>query len=160
MASRRPDIVEVAEEVPLGKRFHDRHAGRRFSRCVRSPSMRSAMSNHPTSGEPRDGDVIVNGIRLHYLDWGGHGAPIVLLHATGFLGPIYRPIAQALTAIGRVYSFDQRGHGDSERPRNDIYGWDITAGDLEGFILAMGFEHVRAIGHSAGATAIGVVASG
>jgi pimeloyl-ACP methyl ester carboxylesterase len=118
------------------------------------------MSNHPASGELRDGDVIVNGIRLHYLDWGGRGAPIVLLHATGFLGPIYRPIAQALTAIGRVYSFDQRGHGDSERPRNDIYGWDLTAGDLEGFILAMGFEHVRAIGHSAGATAIGVVASG
>jgi pimeloyl-ACP methyl ester carboxylesterase len=118
------------------------------------------MSIHPMSGEPRDGDVIVNGIRLHYLDWGGDGEPIVLLHATGFLGPIYRPIAQALTAIGHVYSFDQRGHGDSERPRNDIYGWDITAADLEGFIVAMGLKHVRGIGHSAGATAIGVVASG
>jgi pimeloyl-ACP methyl ester carboxylesterase len=65
-----------------------------------------------------------------------------------------------LTKIGHVYSFDQRGHGDSERPRSDIYGWDITAGDLEGFILAMGFRQIRAIGHSAGATAIGVVASG
>lgn len=118
------------------------------------------MSIHPASGEPRDGDVIVNGIRLHYLDWGGNGTPIVLLHATGFLGSIYRLIAQALTAIGHVYSFDQRGHGDSERPRNDLYGWDLTAGDLEGFILAMGFKNVRAIGHSAGATAIGVVASG
>jgi pimeloyl-ACP methyl ester carboxylesterase len=122
--------------------------------------MRNAMSIHGAQGEPRDGDVIVNGIRLHYLDWGGDGAPIVLLHATGFLGPIYRPIAQALTAIGHVYSYDQRGHGDSERPRSDIYGWDITASDLEGFILAMGLENVRGIGHSAGATAIGVVASG
>ncbi len=118
------------------------------------------MSTHPAPSEPRDGDLIVNGIRLHFLDWGGDGAPIVLLHATGFLGRIYRPITQALTAIGHVYSFDQRGHGDSERPRNDIYGWDLTAGDLEGFILAMGFKDVRAIGHSAGATAIGVVASG
>ena len=122
--------------------------------------MRIAMSINRAFGEPRDGDVIVNGIRLHYLDWGGAGTPIVLLHATGFLGPIYRTIAQALTAIGHVYSFDQRGHGDSERPRNDIYGWDITASDLEGFILAMGFKSVRGIGHSAGATAIGVVASG
>ena len=118
------------------------------------------MSIHPAFGQPKSGDVIVNGIRLHYLDWGGDGPPIVLLHATGFLGPIYRPIAQALTAIGHVYSYDQRGHGDSERPGNDIYGWDITAGDLEGFILAMGFKNVRGIGHSAGATAIGVVASG
>ena len=119
-----------------------------------------AMSNHNATAEPRDGDIIVNGIRLHYLDWGGAGTPIVLLHATGFLGRIYQPIAQALTAIGHVYSFDQRGHGDSERPRNEIYGWDLTAGDLEGFILAMGFGQVRGIGHSAGATAIGVVASG
>src|SRR5580658_2789500 len=122
--------------------------------------MPSDMSTNPASGEPKNGDVIVNRIRLRYLDWGGDGPPIVLLHATGFLGAIYRPIAQALTAIGHVYSFDQRGHGDSERPRNDIYGWDLTAGDLEGFILAMGFKDVRAIGHSAGATAIGVVASG
>jgi pimeloyl-ACP methyl ester carboxylesterase len=118
------------------------------------------MSINPASGQPKSGDVIVNGIRLHFLDWGGEGPPIVLLHATGFLGPIYRPIARALTAIGHVYSYDQRGHGDSERPGNDIYGWDITAGDLEGFILAMGFKGVRGIGHSAGATAIGVVASG
>jgi pimeloyl-ACP methyl ester carboxylesterase len=118
------------------------------------------MANHPASGDPRESDVIVNGIRLHFLDWGGAGTPIVLLHATGFLGRIYRPIAQALTAIGHVYSFDQRGHGDSERPRSDIYGWDITASDLEGFILTMGFSNVRGIGHSAGATAIGTVASG
>jgi pimeloyl-ACP methyl ester carboxylesterase len=118
------------------------------------------MSINPASGEPKSGDIIVNGIRLHYLDWGGAGTPIVLLHATGFLGAIYRPIAQALTAIGHVYSYDQRGHGDSERPRNDIYGWDITASDLEGFIVAMGFKQVRGIGHSAGATAFGALASG
>jgi pimeloyl-ACP methyl ester carboxylesterase len=117
------------------------------------------MSINPASDEPKSGDVIVNGIRLRFLDWGGEGTPIVLLHATGFLGEIYRPIAQALTPIGHVYSYDQRGHGDSERPRNDINGWDITASDLEGFIEAMGFKQVRGIGHSAGATAFGALAS-
>jgi pimeloyl-ACP methyl ester carboxylesterase len=122
--------------------------------------MPSDMSTNPASGEPKNGDVIVNRIRLRYLDWGGDGPPIVLLHATGFLGAIYRPIAQALTAIGHVYSYDQRGHGDSERPGNDIYGWDITASDLEGFIVAMGLKQVRGVGHSAGATAFGAVASG
>ena len=91
--------------------------------------MPSDMSTNPASGEPKNGDVIVNRIRLRYLDWGGDGPPIVLLHATGFLGAIYRPIAQALTAIGHVYSYDQRGHGDSERPGNDIYGWDILFGN-------------------------------
>ncbi len=122
--------------------------------------MRSAMATQSSGAEPISGDIIVNGNRLRYLDWGGGGPPIVLLHATGFLGAIYRPIAQALTAIGHVYSYDQRGHGDSERPRNDIYGWDITASDLEGFIETMGLQGVRGIGHSAGATAFGAVASG
>ena len=45
--------------------------------------------------EPRGGDLEVNGVRLHYLDWGGDGDPIVVLHATGFIGRIYRPIALA-----------------------------------------------------------------
>ena len=105
--------------------------------------------------EPKSSFVTVNGVRLHTLDWGGNGAPIVLLHATGFLGRIYRPIALRLCSIGRVYSFDQRGHGDSGASPDGKYDWARTMRDLEGFIVAMGWRNVRAFGHSAGATAIG-----
>ncbi|MBF6560647.1 MAG: alpha/beta hydrolase [Candidatus Binataceae bacterium] len=118
------------------------------------------MPTNSESREPISSDLIVNGLRLHYLDWGGDGPPIIVLHATGFLGRIYRPIAEALRAIGHVYTYDQRGHGDSERAAGENYGWDITASDLEGFILAMGLTGVRGIGHSAGATAMGAIASG
>jgi len=110
------------------------------------------------SGEPASSFVEVGGIRLHTLDWGGDGAPIVILHATGFLGRIYRPLAERLRAIGHVYSYDQRGHGDSSTPANGEFTWDATMRDLEGFIAAMGWSRVRAIGHSAGATAIGSLA--
>jgi pimeloyl-ACP methyl ester carboxylesterase len=109
--------------------------------------------------EPASSFVDVNGIRLHTLDWGGDGAPIVILHATGFLGRIYRPLAERLRAIGRVYSYDQRGHGDSSAAPDGDYSWEATMRDLEGFILAMGWAGVRAVGHSAGATAIGSLAS-
>jgi pimeloyl-ACP methyl ester carboxylesterase len=118
------------------------------------------MASHTHSGEPISGDVSVNGVRLRYLDWGGDGPPIILLHATGFLGRIYRPIAEALRAVGHVYTYDQRGHGDSERSPGDVYDWDITASDLEAFIVAMDLRGVRGIGHSAGATAFGALASG
>ncbi len=50
--------------------------------------------------EPASSLVHVNGVRFHTLDWGGEGAPIVILHATGFLGRIYRPLAERLRAIG------------------------------------------------------------
>ena len=109
--------------------------------------------------EPRSSFVNVNGIRLHTLDWGGDGAPIVILHATGFLGRVYRPLAERLRAIGHVYSYDQRGHGDSSAAPDGEYSWDATMRDLEGFITTMGWLDVRAVGHSAGATAIGSLAS-
>jgi pimeloyl-ACP methyl ester carboxylesterase len=111
------------------------------------------------SNEPNSSFVEVNGVRLHTLDWGGAGDPIVILHATGFLGRIYRPIAEKLSAIGHVYSFDQRGHGDSSASPNGEYNWFLTMKDLEGFIEKTGFTRVRAFGHSAGATAIGSLAA-
>src|SRR5207245_4181139 len=117
------------------------------------------MPIQTSASEPKGGNVIVNGLRLHYLDWGGNGPPIVILHATGFLGRIYRPIAEALRSIGHVYSYDQRGHGDSELPTTPIDGWELTTNDLEGFITGVGLSGVRGFGHSAGATAIGAVAS-
>ncbi len=108
--------------------------------------------------EPKSGTLDVNGVRLHTLDWGGDGDPIVLLHATGFLGRIYAPIASALTRIGHVYSYDQRGHGDSSPAPDGEYNWQRTMEDLAGFLTAMGFRQIRAFGHSAGATAIGALA--
>jgi pimeloyl-ACP methyl ester carboxylesterase len=117
------------------------------------------MASITSPNEPKSDFVTVNGLRLHYLDWGGDGPPIVILHATGFLGHIYRPIAEALRSIGHVYSYDQCGHGDSERPPLDEIGWHRTASDLEHFIIAMGFKDVRGFGHSAGGTAIGTVAA-
>ena len=108
--------------------------------------------------EPKSGNVDIGGVRLHCLDWGGAGDPIVLLHATGFLGRIYAPIARALTRIGHVYSYDQRGHGDSSLAHDGRYDWQLTMEDLAAFIEAMGFRGVRAFGHSAGATAIGSLA--
>jgi pimeloyl-ACP methyl ester carboxylesterase len=108
--------------------------------------------------EPRNFFRDVNGIRLSYQDWGGDGPPIVILHATGFLGRIYRPIALALRSTGHVYSFDQRGHGDSSRPADGDYSWASTTADLKAFIVGMKLEGARGLGHSAGATAIGSLA--
>jgi pimeloyl-ACP methyl ester carboxylesterase len=110
------------------------------------------------SDEPRSFFVDANGIRLSCQDWGGEGPPIVILHATGFLGRVYRPIALALRSTDHVYSYDQRGHGDSSRPADGDYSWASTAADLKAFIVAMKLEGVRGLGHSAGATAIGSLA--
>jgi pimeloyl-ACP methyl ester carboxylesterase len=109
--------------------------------------------------DPVSNYVRVNGLKLHSLDWGGAGAPILILHATGFLGRVYRPIAEAMRTIGHVYSYDQRGHGDSDQPPLDQISWYAAADDLEGWLTAMDLSGVRAFGHSAGGTAIAAVAA-
>jgi pimeloyl-ACP methyl ester carboxylesterase len=107
---------------------------------------------------PRPGQLDLDDVRIHYLDWGGDGAPIVILHATGFHGRTYRVYAEALRAIGHVYSMDQRGHGDSGLAKSGEYNWLHTMRDLAAFIESMGWKDMRAFGHSAGATAIGALA--
>ena len=110
--------------------------------------------------DPASGEIRINGLLFRYYDWGGDGDPIFVLHATGFHGRVYRPIVKALRTIGHVWSYDQRGHGDSAAPEGlENYNWTFTMNDLGGFIDAMGWKHVRAWGHSAGATAIGSLAS-
>ncbi|HLW70898.1 MAG TPA: alpha/beta hydrolase [Candidatus Binataceae bacterium] len=108
--------------------------------------------------DPVSGYLRVNGANLQYLDWGGDGPPILILHATGFLGRLYRPIAQALRPLGRVYSYDQLGHGGSDAPALEEISWYRTADDLEAFLEQMRLRGVRAFGHSAGATAIAAIA--
>ena len=106
---------------------------------------------------PKDGFVEANQMRLHYVEWGGDGPPLVMLHATGFLARLWEPIAIALSARYRVYAYDARGHGDSDKPAVEAegsesgYGWEGLAGDLQGFLDALGLTRIPIAGHSSGA---------
>jgi len=109
---------------------------------------------------PKDGFVEANGIRLHYVEWGGDAPPVELLHATGFLARLWEPIAVQLSARFHVYALDARGHGDSDKPALSgvegpapagSYGWEGLAADLRGFLETLGLVGVPIIGHSSGA---------
>jgi|FaiFalDrversion3_1042247.scaffolds.fasta_scaffold00014_11 esterase len=101
---------------------------------------------------PREGTLTVNGLRLHYLDWGGRGPAIVLHHATSLHAWVWEPIARRLAGRWRVVAFDARGHGDSDKPPSG-YGWDALAADLAAFIEALGLGPATVVGHSSGGTA-------
>ena len=95
-------------------------------------------------------------------DWGGEGAPVLLAHPTGFHGVTWAPIAHALRTAGRhVWSFDFRGHGDSDRSP-DGYHWDgfVTDAARVGEHLAiLGDPALLGVGHSKGAAALLVLES-
>lgn len=92
--------------------------------------------------------------RLSYLDWGGDGAPAVLLHGiTSSAATLWR-VAPALRAVGyRPIALDMPGHGESDiSAAHDI---DTIAGLVGGALAALGLGEVTLIGHSwGGATAL------
>ncbi|MCH8026194.1 MAG: alpha/beta hydrolase, partial [Chloroflexi bacterium] len=106
----------------------------------------------------QQGSFDSDGVTLRYLDWGGDGPPLILIHATGFLAALWRPIAERLSARFRVVAMDQRGHGESDKPP-DGYRFDVFADDLQRLIEALELESPIAAGHSSGGTTIVVHAA-
>ena len=76
---------------------------------------------------------------IHYLDWGGEGPPLILIHATGFLAALWQPIAEHLSSTFRVIAMDQRGHGDSDKPASG-YTFELFADDLQRLIEELELE--------------------
>ncbi len=101
--------------------------------------------------EPVDGFVEVNGINLHYLEWGNTDRPtILMLHGISQQAHSWDFISLPLSVDYRVIALDQRGHGDSDWSPNGNYSTDIYVGDIEGFVGAMGLQNFHLMGHSMG----------
>src|SRR5262245_20990765 len=65
----------------------------------------------------QDRFVTVNGLRIHYLDWGAEGKqPLILLHGIGRIAHTFDHLAPHFSRNYHVIAVDMRGHGDS--------GWD------------------------------------
>lgn len=103
-------------------------------------------------GTPRDiyADLPARGLRLHCLDWGGDGTPIVLLHGLSSSARIWDLTTPHLVPRFHVIAVDQRSHGQSDRP-DDGYGFDDTTADIVALIAKLGIERPIVVGHSWGA---------
>lgn len=97
------------------------------------------------------------GVRIAVHEWGGDGPPVLLSHPTGFHGRIWAPVARRLIDTGhRVWSFDFRGHGDSDAPESD-FSWHGFASDVLAVAEHLGVAgdpKLLAAGHSKGAASL------
>jgi esterase len=100
---------------------------------------------------PADHDVVVDGLRLHYLDWGGTDRrPLLFLHGGGLTAHTWDLVCLALRADFHCLALDQRGHGDSEWSPVLDYGPDAHVRDIRGLIEQLGLEQPVLVGHSLG----------
>ncbi|MHB9144591.1 MAG: alpha/beta fold hydrolase [Symbiobacteriia bacterium] len=91
-----------------------------------------------------------DGTAIHYLDWGGEGAPVLLIHGMRGRAELWAKVAAELTREFRVVAMDVRGHGWSGRPRDGAYDRFTLAGDAVAVLDAAGVQQASVIGHSLG----------
>jgi esterase len=103
-----------------------------------------------TLPQPQSTFLIVNGLRMHYLDWGHPSAPpVVCVHG-------YTSSAQAFAAPARHFqgrhtiALDVRGHGESAWSPTEAYQYHDQISDLAGFVDQLGLEQFALIGTSMG----------
>jgi pimeloyl-ACP methyl ester carboxylesterase len=83
------------------------------------------------SAEPA-GYVVVSdtGDRIHFLDWGGGGAPgVLLVHGLSGSAWVWAPVARRLATERRTAAMDLRGHGLSDAPTG-VYPAERFVGDV------------------------------
>lgn len=92
----------------------------------------------------------INGIEINYREI-GEGFPLLLIH--GFTGNL-RNWALQVPVLARSFhmvSFDQRGHGHSEKPtRPEDYSLELMAEDAHGLLQHLTIDRCYLIGHSMG----------
>jgi pimeloyl-ACP methyl ester carboxylesterase len=100
---------------------------------------------------PADQHAVVDGLRLHYLDWGTRGRPPLLFLHGGHLTAHTRDlVALALRRDFHCLALDQRGHGDSDWSPDLDYSPETNARDIGAWIEHLGVDRPVLIGQSLG----------
>lgn len=91
--------------------------------------------------------VNINGIRLHYLDWGGEGFTLIFLTGMGASAYIFDKFAPRFKDKFHVLAITRRGHGDSDTPETS-YDADTLTEDIRQFMDHLNIEKASLAGHS------------
>lgn len=103
------------------------------------------------------GNVQANGIRQHYLRYGGAGGGRAARDAVIIVPGITSPavtwgfVGERFGRVFDTYVLDVRGRGLSEAGDTLDYSLDAQAADLLAFAAALGLERYAVVGHSMGA---------
>ncbi|BBQ01976.1 alpha/beta hydrolase (plasmid) [Burkholderia sp. SFA1] len=99
-------------------------------------------------------NVQANGIRQHYLRFGGAHVgcdPVIIVPGITSPAVTWAFVAEHLGKTFDTYVLDVRGRGLSSASDALDYSLDAQAADLNAFAIALGFERYSVIGHSMGA---------
>ena len=94
--------------------------------------------------------IVAGDITLHYIQWGRQGPPIICVHGLTANAFCFQALADYLAVDHRVFAYDLRGRGDSDKPESG-YSIPHHADDLAELIDELGLDRPVVVGHSLGA---------
>jgi non-heme chloroperoxidase len=111
------------------------------------PASAQQKSEQSSAPGPQDRFVTINGIRLHYVDWGGQGEVVL------FLGPlmggahVFDSLAPHFTDRFHVLGLTRRGTEPSATPPSG-YDTGTLAEDIRAFLDALNIGRATLVGYS------------
>ena len=119
----------------------------------------AAAQTAPSPATYADRTVTVNGLRVHYLEWGSPAKPaLILLHGISKHAHTFDHIAVDFARDYHVLAVDMRGHGDSGWSPEGAYLVEDYVKDLEGLLTQLGIRRATLLGNSTGGRVVQVFA--
>jgi pimeloyl-ACP methyl ester carboxylesterase len=114
-------------------------------------ALSAAQTPRATMVQPADRFVSVNGLRIHYLDWGADGQqPLIMLHGIGRVAHTFDHVAAHFNKKYHVMAVDMRGHGESEWDPKGAYLVEDYVKDIEGLAGQLRLRNIVLWGNSTG----------
>ena len=130
-----------------------------FLMAVVLPIARAQQSGAAPASAYADRYATVNGLRLHYLEWGDRAKPpMILLHGIARHAHTFDHVAPHFARDHRVLAIDMRGHGDSAWDPAGAYMVEDFARDLEALVRQLNLPRLTLLGNSTGGRVVQVYA--
>ena len=94
--------------------------------------------------------IVAGDLTFHYVQWGEQGPAIFFVHGITANAFCFQAFADDLALDHRVFAYDLRGRGDSDKPEIG-YSIPIHAADLAELIDELNLDRPVIAGHSLGA---------
>jgi len=108
---------------------------------------------------PVDHVLDVDGLPVHYVDWGDSTKPpLVMVHGLDRVARTFDHLATHFNTRYHVLAVDMRGHGDSGWDPQGRYLVEDHVSDLEGVVRQLGLRNIVLWGNSTGGRVVQVFA--
>ena len=114
---------------------------------VPAPKINSSTEAPSDKSTHKSSIVTANGIKMHYLDWGGTGDVVIMLAGLGNDAHVFDEIAPSFTDKFHVVGLTRRGFGETERPATG-YETSDRVEDIRAFMDAQKITRAHLVGHS------------